>query len=130
MARSLSIGNRIAPPRFLSFLAMLVVGFPVALSVLHRWPLAAMSAFNVATILFLISCVPLLGTREARVIRDHARANDANRVLLLVLTAIILGTMLTAISAETVGHNPQPVTKGLIIITLALAWLFANTVYA
>jgi uncharacterized membrane protein len=130
MAKPLTIGNRIAPPRFLAFLAMLAVGFPVAYHLLGRWALAAMSAFDLAAILFLISCVPLLGTHEARQIREHAQANDANRVLLLTLTAIVLGIMLTAISAEAIGHNPQPITKGLIIVTLALAWLFANTVYA
>jgi uncharacterized membrane protein len=130
MATRLSIGNRIAPPRFLAFLAMLLIGFPVATSLLHRWPLAAMSAFDVAAFLFLVSCLPLLGTKEARVIRDHAKANDANRVLLLGLTGIVIGVMLTAISAEAVGHNPQPLTKALIIVSLALAWLFANTVYA
>jgi len=130
MARPLTIGNKIAPPRFLAFLAMLAIGFPVALILLDRWPLAAMAAFDLASVLFLISCLPLLGTREARVIREHAQANDANRVLLLGLTGIVLGIMLVAISAEAVGHNPQPLTKGLIILTLALAWLFANTVYA
>jgi uncharacterized membrane protein len=130
MTTRLSIGNRIAPPRFLAFLAMLLIGFPVATSLLHRWPLAAMSAFDVAAFLFLLSCLPLLGTKEARVIRDHAKANDANRVLLLGLTGIVIGVMLTAISAEAVGHNPQPLTKALIIVSLALAWLFANTVYA
>ena len=130
MAKPQTIGNMIAPPRFLAFLAMLLVGFPVAMGLLHRWPLAAMGAFDVASLLFLFSCVPLLGTREARVIREHAQANDANRVLLLVLTLVVLGIMLTAISAEAVGHNPQPLTKALIIVTLALAWLFANTVYA
>jgi uncharacterized membrane protein len=130
MAKGLNLGNRIAPPRFLAFLAMLLVGFPVALSLLHRWPLAAMSAFDLATILFLISCVSLLGTHEARVIREHAKANDANRVLLLVITGIVMTVLLTAIGAEAVGHNPQPITKALIITTLALAWVFANTVYA
>ncbi len=130
MAKPLTIGNRIAPPRFLAFLAMLLVGFPVAFNLLDHWALAAMSAFDVAAVLFLISCLPLLGTREARLIRDHAKANDANRVLLLVITGIVMAILLTAISAEAVGHNPQPVTKALIITTLALAWLFANTVYA
>jgi uncharacterized membrane protein len=130
MAARWGIGKKLAPPRFLAFLAALIVGFPVASNLLHRWALAAMSAFDVAAILFLLLCVPLLGTREARVIRDHARANDANRVLLLVITGIVMGVLLTAISAEAVGHNPQPLTKALIIVTLALAWLFANTVYA
>jgi uncharacterized membrane protein len=130
MTKPGTIGNKIAPPRFLAFMAILLVGFPVAMSLLHRWALASMSAFDLAAILFLVSCVPLLGTREARVIREHAQANDANRHLLLVITGIVMGVLLTAISAEAVGHNPQPLTKALIIVTLALAWLFANTVYA
>ena len=130
MATRRSIGNMIAPPRFLAFLATLAVGFPVFESWLGRWPLAAMAAFDVGALLFLILCVPLLGTREARVIREHAHANDANRVLLLAITGIVIATMLIAISAEAVGHNPQPLTKVLIIVTLALAWLFSNTVYA
>jgi uncharacterized membrane protein len=83
-----------------------------------------------AAILFLLSCISLLGTREARVIRNHAQANDANRIGLLVITGVVLAVLLIAISAEAIGHNPQPLTKGLIILTLALAWLFANTVYA
>jgi uncharacterized membrane protein len=130
MTKPGTIGNKIAPPRFLAFMAILLVGFPVAMSLLHRWALASMTAFDLAAILFLVSCVPLLGTREARVIREHAQANDANRHLLLVITGIVMGVLLTAISAEAVGHNPQPLTKALIIVTLALAWLFANTVYA
>ena len=130
MTKSRTIGNTIAPPRFLAFMAALIVTFPIASHYFHRWALGAMAAFDVAAILFLISCLPLLGTREARVIRDHARANDANRHVLLVVTGIVLAALLTAITAEAVGHNPQPFTKALIIMTLALAWLFANTVYA
>ena len=38
--------------------------------------------------------------------------------------------LMIAITAEAVGRTPQPFTKVLIIVTLALAWLFANTVYA
>ena len=41
-----------------------------------------------------------------------------------------MAVLLIAIAPETVGHNPQPLTKALIIVTLALAWLFSNTVYA
>ena len=130
MTKPPTIGNKIAPPRFLLFLGLLIVGFPIASSLLGRWALAAMGAFDIAAIMFLLSCLPLLGTHEARVIREHARDNDANRVLLLVLTGIVMAVLLTAISAEAVGHNPQPLTKALIILTLALAWLFANTIYA
>jgi uncharacterized membrane protein len=79
---------------------------------------------------FLLSCISLLGTREARIIRDHANANDANRVLLLAITGTVLAILLIAIAAEAVGKSPQPLTKTLIILTLALAWLFSNTIYA
>jgi uncharacterized membrane protein len=130
MAKPRTIGNMIAPPRFLAFMAALIVTFPLASHALHRWALGAMAAFDVAAALFLISCIPLLGTKEARVIRDHATRNDANRHVLLVITGIVMAVLLTAIAAEAVGHNPQPLTKALIIGTLALAWVFSNTVYA
>ena len=130
MSKPRTIGNMIAPPRFLAFLAALIIAFPLASHALHRWALGAMTAFDVAASLFLISCIPLLGTREARTIREHAVANDANRRVLLIVSAIVIAALFTAIAAEAVGHNPQPLTKALIIGTLALAWLFSNMVYA
>ncbi len=130
MAKPRTIGNLIAPPRFLAFMAILIVTVPLAHFALHRWTLGAMAGFDVAAIVFLASCISLLGTREAAVIREHAEQNDANRVLLLVLTGIVTTVLLIAISAEAVGHSPQPMTKVLIILTLALAWLFSNVVYA
>ncbi len=130
MAKPRTIGNMIAPPRFLAFMAALIISFPIASHYFQRWALGAIASFDVAAVIFLISCLPLLGTREARVIREHAEQNAANRRVLLVVTGIVITALLTAITAEAVGHNPQPFTKALIITTLALAWLFANTVYA
>jgi len=130
MTKPRTIGNMIAPPRFLLFMGALIATFPFFSHAFHRWALGAMAAFDVASLLFMISIIPLLGTREARVIREHAEQNDANRHVLLVLTGIVMAVLLTAIAAEAVGHNPQPFTKGLIILTLALAWVFSNTVYA
>jgi uncharacterized membrane protein len=130
MTKPLTIGNKIAPPRFLAFMALLIVGVPVATKLLGSWPLGAMAGFDVASFVFLASCISLLGTREARIIREHARENDANRIGLLVVTGIVITVLMIAITAEAVGRTPQPFTKVLIIMTLALAWLFANTVYA
>jgi len=130
MAKPLNIGNRFGPPRFLAFLGVAAAGFGFSIALLHNWALAAMCGFDLAAVVFLASCLPLLGTRESRVIREHAQANDANRILLLVVTGVVMAILLIAISAEAVGKNPQPLTKSLIIVTLALAWLFANTVYA
>jgi len=130
MEKPRTIGNMIAPPRFIAFLVLLFAGAPIFHPLLHRWALAAMMAFDLAALIFLFSCVPLLGTREAREIREHAERNDANRHWLLFITGIVTTILLIAIAAETIGRNPQPFTKVLIIFTLALAWLFSNTVYA
>ena len=130
MTKPRTVGNVIAPWRFLVFLAALVAGFPLFVSFFHRWALGAMAAFDAAAITFLLLCVPLLRTHEIAVIRQHAAANDANRRVLLGITGIVMATLLVAIAAEAIGHNPQPFTKALIISTLALAWLFSNTIYA
>jgi uncharacterized membrane protein len=130
MAKQRTIGNRIAPWRFLLFIGLLIAGVFLIHPALHRWALAGMAAFDIAAAVFLLLCLPLLSTREAAAIRTHAVQNDANRRILLGVTGIVMAVLLTAIAAETVGHNPQPLTKGLIIGTLALAWLFSNTIYA
>jgi uncharacterized membrane protein len=130
MAKPQTIGNMIAPWRFLLFMALLIVGIPIGHHFLHRWALGGMAAFDIAAGTFLAACVPLLSTREASEIREQAVRNDANRRILLAVTGIVMGVLLVAIAAETMGHTPQPLTKTLIIGTLALAWLFSNTIYA
>jgi len=130
MAEGQGIGNWFAPWRFLLFIALLAGGIPLGHHLLHRWALGAMSAFDVAAILFLGSCLPLLRTHEVAAIRGHAASNDANRQVLLGITGVVIGVLFVAIAAEAIGHNPQPLTKALIISTLALAWLFSNTIYA
>jgi uncharacterized membrane protein len=125
-----SIGNMLAPPRFLAFLAALLVCVPVATARFGDAALGAMGGFDLAAILFLALCFPLLRISDANLIRAHAKTNDANRTLLLVVTVIVLAVLLIAVAAETVGQRPQPLSKILIVSTLALAWLFSNTVYA
>ncbi|URD60111.1 DUF1345 domain-containing protein [Sphingomonas sp. KRR8] len=131
MAEQRGIGNVLAPPRYLAFLATLLIVSPIAAHVMGRWGLGVLIGFDIAAMLFLLLVLPLLGTREARIIREAAASNDANRTLLLALTGIVMIVLLTAITAETMGgHNPEPFTKAVVILTLALAWLFSNTVYA
>ena len=130
MAEGHGIGNWFAPWRFLLFIALLIADIPIGHQIFHRWALGGMAAFDVAAGTFLLVCLPLLGTREASDIRDHAVRNDANREVLLAVTGIVMFVLLVAIAAETMGHSPQPLTKGLIIGTLALAWLFSNVIYA
>jgi uncharacterized membrane protein len=130
MSKRRTIGNRIAHPRFLAFLAVLIVTIPVSIPLLGNMPLGFMASFDLAAIFFIAICWPLLGTREAATIREHAHQNDANRTLLLAVTGIVIAVLFVSITAEAVGHNPQPMTKMLIIVTLAIAWIFSNSIYA
>ena len=130
MTKPRTIGNMIAPPRFLAFMAVMIVAFPILSHAFHRWALGAMASFDLAAAVFLLLCLPFLRTQEAAVIRQHACANDANRGTLLVITGIVMAVLFVAITAEAMGHNPQPFTRALIITTLAIAWLFSNTIYA
>jgi uncharacterized membrane protein len=129
MAERKTIGNIVAPWRFLLFLAVFIVGIPIANSQLHNPALSLMAGFDAAAILFLLICAPLIHSRDADLVREHAKRNDANRRGLIVLTAIVMIVLLAAIGAETMDHRPEPLTKTLVISTLILAWLFANLVY-
>jgi uncharacterized membrane protein len=130
MADRRSIGNIVAPARFIVFVVAMAVAIPLAWKGFGDWNLGVMGGFDVAAIIFLLSVLPLLSTRHGSVIEGHARDNDANRAVLLGITAIVMLVLLVSIAAEAVGNTPQPFTKILIIVTLALAWLFSNSIYA
>ena len=90
-----------------------------------------MVGFDLAAFVFLALSVRLLGISDAEVISRHAAENDANRVMLLVITGVISAAILGVMTMEVLhGSAPGMKTKALIIGTLAIAWLFANTIYA
>ncbi len=125
-----TIGNRVAPAHFLLFAGVGVVAVGLAWLVGQELRRAMMLGFDIAAVLFLVSVAPLLRTREGASIRAHARENDANRAVLLAITFIVMIVLFAAIATETLKHSPEPYTKFLIVVTLAIAWLFSNTVYA
>jgi uncharacterized membrane protein len=130
MAERRAFGNLTSAPRFLAFLIVLLCATAVALRIMDSIWLSFMTGFDVAAAVFLITCLSLLSTREAAVIRKRAIANDANKTLLLAITGVVIAVLFASIASETVGQRPEPLTKSLVITTLALAWLFANTLYA
>jgi uncharacterized membrane protein len=127
---AIGIGNRLAPARFLAFILLLIVAVPAATWWLKDSALGTLLGFDVAAGTFLVSCAPLLWVTNVASIRDHAKANDANRTMLLVLTGIVMVVLLLTVAAETVGSRPQPFTKVLVVATLLIAWLFSNSIYA
>lgn len=126
----LHLGKKIAPPRFLLFAAVFVAGLLLAIPPLG-WGRGTMAAFDVAAIVFLIAVSTLLKRNEADKMREAAERNDANRAGLLALSAVVIIAVLAAVAAEL--RAPGQLTAGattLIVVTLVIAWLFANTVFA
>lgn len=130
MANTPTFGNRIAPWRFIAFLVLMIVAILPARAWLGTFPLGVIAAFDVAAVVFLALCWRLLTIEDPVLIERIAEQNDANRTFLLVITVIVMAVLLIAVGAETVGRHPQRFARSLIIVTLIVAWLFSNTVYA
>lgn len=127
--KGLQLGRKIAPPRFILFVALILIGVPVG-HIFLGWREGSMVGFDVAAIGFLIVVYPLLCS-EAAQMREAARRNDANRAVLLLITSIVSIAILVAVAAE-LSQKGAPDTAKLVLIitTLALAWTFSNTIYA
>lgn len=121
------VGNRIAPWRFLFFLAVLIAGL-IWLAPLLGAARGAMTAFDVAATWFLLSIAPLFASKPDHM-RAYTRANDGNRALLLGISVVVTLVVLVAVASELRAKN-SAVTVALVVGTLALAWLFSNTIYA
>jgi uncharacterized membrane protein len=125
---AMNLGKKIAPPRFLMFLAVLVIGLFVAIPPLG-WGRGVMVAFDVAAALFLIAISTLLKKGSAEQMRLSANANDANRSVLLGVSAMTTVVILVAVAKE-LQSKSDPYVIALVIATLILCWLFSNTIYA
>ena len=126
---SSGIGNRIAPWRFILFGILLCAAVPAAASLMD-WRHAILTGFDLAAIAFLLSVFPLLGV-DAQAMRTNAQNNDANRFGLLLITATISLVVLVTIASVMLDRRaPDTPAIVLIIGTLLVAWLFANTVFA
>ena len=123
------LGRRVAPPRFLMFAGLMIAGTAAATAVFGiATGRSLLIGFDVASAAFLLSLWPLLDDETSQM-RARAQANDANRVGLLAITGLVMIVVLVAVANELAGHT-SPKTAVLVIATLALAWLFSNTVYA
>jgi uncharacterized membrane protein len=127
------LGNRIAPPRFLLFVGVLLAAWigQTAWRPSSDWRDGAAMAFDGAALVFLLSLMPLLRDCSPDAIRRHARDNDANRGLILVLTTMLTLVAMAAITGELKGAQAgewPAIVK--LVGTLLLVWAFANSTYA
>ena len=129
---AIGIGNRIAPARFILFLAVLIAGYFAYRQLLpvDDWRDGAAMAFDGAAAVFLVSLWPLLRECSAADMRKHAANNDANRALVLGLTTLLTLMVMAAITGEMKGaQSGDAVSIVKLVGTLLLVWLFANSVY-
>lgn len=120
--------SAIMPWRYGLFLLLCLTAFGFA----HwlPWYQAIMAGFDIAALTYAATLVPLFRL-DASGIRKKAKPVDADRTLLLALTAVIMVTILTAVGSElTQRQAPDSFAVGLIVVTLGLAWCFSNLIYA
>ena len=129
----MALGNRLAPPRFIAFVVLLPVGMALwrAAQPAASWLESLTMGFDCAAIAFLLSLLPLLRNFSVAEMRRHADQNDANRTLILIVSTLLALVVLAAISGElAAARGGDRLAMGKLLLTLALAWLFANSVYA
>lgn len=121
--------SKVAPWRFLLFIALLAVGWAVGLVVLER-SRALLLGFDVAAVTFLVTCISTFRHAPADM-RGLAERSDANRAVLLLVSAVLTVVIFAAIANE-LGRRDElgHVDKLLSVASLALAWAFGNAVYA
>jgi len=124
----IQLGNKIAPTRFVAFVIAFAIGLAILIPMMG-WGVGTMAAFDIASALFLALVAPLLSSKAADM-RQFAKDNDANRALLLGLSAVVLMVVLVSVASEMQGIKGSIPKTALLIATLVLAWLFSNTVYA
>lgn len=125
------VGNRIAPPRFVLFVLMTAAAAAAWHYLLREsgWS-AFVAGFNIGVIAFAISLLPLRKDRGTAVMQKHSAENDANRGLVLLLSAGIVAAILVAIVIELrSGRGGDALAIAGLVLTLLLAWTFANLVF-
>lgn len=131
MAATLKIllGENVAPVRFLIFGLLFVAGAVAGLWLGFDWRIAVLAGFDLGVVAFIASSLRLLRADPARM-RLIAATNDANRTGLLAITVVLTGVVLVAV-ATLIARPTSPIWSevALIVVTLVLSWVFANTVF-
>lgn len=121
-----SFGKKIAPWRFLLFFAVLAAGWAAGIPA-AGWSKGLLAGFDIAALVFLVSCVSLF-RYDADRMRAAAASNDANGLVLLAISFLLSVVVLAAIVAE-VGQRLTLWDKALVAVSMVLVWTFGNAVY-
>ena len=127
MARGKHKSKQIVPWRFGLFFGLLAVVWAVGLARFEA-SRSLLIAFDVAALVFLGSHMPTFGY-DARRMRAAAAANDANRVVLLIVSFLLSIVILAAIVGELSQGHLNGLDKALVAVSLVFVWTFGNAVY-
>ena len=128
VAEKLGFGRRFAPPRFVMFCVLLPAAV-LALKPLIGTDKALLAGFDIASIAFLMSILPLLRQGTVAQMRTQAEENDANRGILLIITGVVMLAVMASVAWVLNGER-NAYGIALSIGTLLLAWTFSHVVYA
>lgn len=126
------IGTRLAPPRFVLFVAVMLVAAVLWHSYEHdQWSDALVIGFDLGVLAFTASLWPLGNDHRAIEMRRHAAENDANRGWVLAITMLVSLAMMLAMGAELPSAHAGKLPAIIkLISTLALGWLFVSLTFA
>lgn len=128
-AEGTALTRHVAPARFLLFAAAFLLGGGGTAWFGAHPRTALLAGFDVATLVFLAACLPLLRSEPERM-RRRSTENDVNRAGLLAISVLLSLVVLFAVGTLIASPGPLGGTDvALIVATLALAWLFANSVF-
>ncbi|WP_324741887.1 DUF1345 domain-containing protein [Tsuneonella sp. CC-YZS046] len=120
---------RIRHGRYVLFLVLLIA---------LPWPLAAVlrptetiaASFDIATLVFILTVIPLWRGGGPDTIRSQAERDDGGQLTLLLLTAVIVMVMLVTVGMLLAGQSRLDSWEiALLVITLLMAWTFSNLVF-
>ena len=117
------------------FLAVLPVATLTFGTLTSRWGQAVLAGFDIAALVFIASLWSLRRDHTPQQMRDHAKTNDTGRAGMLMLTSLVMVVIVTAVAVDLPAARAQTgmmkaASLGLVLISLVIAWLFSNLVYA
>ncbi|HJQ17230.1 MAG TPA: DUF1345 domain-containing protein [Allosphingosinicella sp.] len=87
--------------------------------------------FDIASAGYSALTLSAASRARADLLRTTAARNDAGRGFLLLIAALLLAVILISVGTEFVHRKHMPLDQlVLVVLTLALAWLFGNLVCA
>ena len=117
-------------PRFILFLAVLLGGVSGALAFMKPEE-AVVFGFNLAALAFIAVSIPLFLEDHPEELRRRGARDDGGRVFLLLCSTIVLAAVVASLARMIQTREALAMPDLLqVIVTLILAWLFVNLIYA